>query len=383
MDIYSYYEEAMDEVFEKVPSMILEDYLGKDSKINSIDVIRLSVDLEKKWNNYKNFNVQFGIIIDENCTSKTSVSIFEHDFKKDIETIIQKSKYKSSIFIIDKNGGIIRKKDSGESISFEKMSIDSAKTNTVAFFLGVNGIDILIRGKVYKTQNHLNSYKDLIYSKFYSVAEYKKLLENFFLDEVQYDTKGRYFAQKKYYSKSVYTILDKFPKLLHSKPESDFQKDLEAYFKKNCKEDVLTEVHNKANDRYDIWVSTDDNELYVFEIKWLGCSITPEGNIFSKYDTSSRAIEGAFQLKEYVDCADKYSYIFAESKIYCGVLVIFDARENMGNIQYPNELKSYPQIDLTQHFKIEKKKTAASTITKVKKQDYEECDGKFNEKHLC
>jgi|GEM_PF-6512592 len=364
MDIYSYYEDAIDEVFEKSPSMILESYLGKNTRVSSIELMKLIISLEKKWKDYRNFNVQFGIIIDENIESENSSKIFDYDFNNDIEEIIKDGMVKSKVFIIDKNGGIIAKKNKQDKISFVRMRFDSEKTNSIAFFLGVNGIDVSIRGKVYTTKNHLDSYRDLIYSKFYSICEYKEMLQKFFLDEVQYDLKGRYFAQKKYYPKNVHCILDKHPKLLHSKPEIDFQKDLEHFLKENCNENVLTEVHNKSNDRYDVWVSTDDNDLYVFEIKWLGKSITPEGNIFEAYNKEERAIDGAYQIKDYVDNANKYSHIFADAKIYCGVLIIFDARDEMSDITYPCEFEKYPQIDLSQHFKICRSKISASSAYK-------------------
>ena len=362
MDIYSYYEDAMDEVFEQAPSALLEKLLEGNSNIGVLDIIKLSVHLERKWEPHRKYNIQFGIIIDEEGKGNNDNKLYDYNFNKDISEIIKAGTHKSVIYIIDLKGNIIKKQCTDKELTFDKISQDSYVLKTVAFFLGINGIDVLIRGNVYKTKNHLNSYRDMIFLELLSITDYKNLLNRFFLNEVQYDPLDRYFMQKKNAAKSLYGKLDKHPKLLHSKPEKHFQTDLEFFLKQNCVDQVLTEVHNKNDDRYDIWVSTSDNQLYVFELKWLGKSITPDGTIFSLYDSEERAIEGAYQLKDYVDNAEKYSYLLSDIRIHCAILVIYDARDNMDDIVYPKEFDKYPQIDLNQHFKIEKKKIAASQV---------------------
>ncbi len=364
MNIYEYFDKEVDKIFEHSPSILLEKLLGENSKIMALDVIKLFVSLQEKWQYYKKHNIQFSIIIDEDKKGNKEEKIYSYNFGNDIREILNTALYKAIIYVIDIDGNIINKQFKQQSVTFEKTCTASFETNSVGFFLGINGIDAIIRGKVYKAENHLDSYNDMMYSTLLSITEYRKLLNKFIDNEVMYDPLSRYFASKNTLQTKLHYLLDKHHKLLHSKPEKSFQNDLEFFLKQNCIDEVLTEVHNKSNDRYDIWVSTSDNLLYVFEIKWLGKSITPDGGIFSAYNDCERAISGAYQLKNYVDDAEKYSYILADTKIHCGVLVIFDCRDEMSDPIYPEEFEKYYQIDLKQHFKIEKEKVSSSQIYK-------------------
>ncbi|MNW56555.1 hypothetical protein D3C74_342800 [compost metagenome] len=120
-------------------------------------------------------------------------------------------------------------------------------------------------------------------------------------------------------------------------------------------------MRNRFGERYDVWIATSDDRFYVFEIKWLGKSITAQGNVFQGYNDPERAKEGAYQLKKYIDDAEEYSQIIdGEFRIFCGVLVTYDARENMDSLVFPEEFNTYPQLDLHQQFKIEKENVPAS-----------------------
>lgn len=363
MNCFEYYEKAMNEVFEKNPTSYLEELLGQDSDFTSMDVIKLIICLEKNWSVHSKHNVQLGIIIEKSGRSNTNTLIYNYDFENDIKEIIQNGLYNHIIYVIDNAGAVITKNYCQNKLQSIDLARVSNKTNSISFYLGINGIDVYISGKTFELQNHLDSYKDIIYLKLVSISEYKDLLEKFFHEQVEYDPFERYFYRKDKLSSAYHDLLKKYPKALYSKPEKIFQMDLKHFLDKNCKDIILKEVENKNKERYDIWVLSDDKKLYVFELKWLGISITSDGVIFDKYNCCERAVEGAYQLKDYIDNAEKYSYLSNDTRIHCGVLVVFDSRENMDDIEYPEEFKTgYPQLDLYQQFKIEKMKVSASKI---------------------
>lgn len=155
------------------------------------------------------------------------------------------------------------------------------------------------------------------------------------------------------------------PKLLFSAPEERFQNRLVRYLRNNCADSVQQEVRNADNDRYDIWIITEDKKLFVIEIKWLGESVNADGRITSRYG-KSRFLDGAYQLKEYVDNSETYSQLFTDTKIFQGILLSYDARENETDmIEFPYEFKKYPNLDLTsQHYILEKEKVKASNVYK-------------------
>ncbi|EAC6410915.1 hypothetical protein EMI97_14250, partial [Listeria monocytogenes] len=193
-----------------------------------------------------------------------------------------------------------------------------------------------------------------------SIEYYEKLLKGYYEDRVKFDKMDRFLQKNNGCSSDWQQMVKEDPYLLVNRPEEKFQKDLIDYFKIYCSDTVLREVPNLDEDRYDIWISSSINEIYIFEIKWLGKSITSKGNIFSKYNTAKRAVEGAYQLVEYIRKNEQEAVINEKGKIKLGVLVVFDARQSFETIKYPNEVERVLNLDLKQHFKIEPKLYNAS-----------------------
>lgn len=366
MSFFEEYEKAINDAFTSNPTVYLDELLGEDNSIDSVDVIKLIVGLEATWRQYKKYEVTFAVVIDKCGDDSVKDSIFKYRFEDDIKNVIQNGNKGIYIYTIDKSGRIIEK-SMHNSCDYKKVAAISHCNRVVAFYLGANGVDVLVNGVVFRADNHLDSYKDMIYLEMKSVYEYKQLLSEFFHNKVQYDPFKRYFIEKGKYPKSLHDILDKHPKALYPKPEKVFQVDLVDFLHNKCRDVVLKEVQNASEERYDVWILSEDKKLFVFEIKWLGKSITPEGSVFNKYDNEERAIEGSYQLKDYVDNAEKYAMLGKDNKIYCGVLVTFDAREVYEDIEYDEIFKKYPQIDLSQQFKIDKRKIKASQVYKTMK----------------
>lgn len=364
---FSHYKDELEEVFLESPVIVLDRLLKDEPKVTAIDIIKLTVLIQEAWMDYQRYGINLIVIIDDQVEPNIGVSIKEYDFGEDIKEILKTSSYKSAEFVININGFIQEKKFTDTDWDIGKLSQKMHFNNQVAFFLGLNGLDTIINGVLFESKNHLSSYKDIMWTKLVSVASYADLLNRFFNEYVQYDNQKRYFLYKDNIHPDWKTQLDRHPKLLINKPEEKFQLDLVKFLKDNCQDTVLKEVQNDESERYDIWMGTDQKEVYIFELKWLGKSITPTGGVNSKYNTEERALEGAYQLRDYIQNEERTLEGIAQSRIHLGILVLFDARDKMEDISYPEEVKSIPNIDLTQHFMIEKDKVKASMAYKSMK----------------
>lgn len=367
MTSFEDYVNILDDVYTENPVISIEALLGNNDKIKPTDLIKLTIAIKQQWENYKKHNIQMCIIVnDDNVGNDTlDTKIDNYDFGLDIREILRNGK-ETLLYIIDINGVILDKVFKDKCIPYNSLARFGKKTNKVTFYMGINGVDVLINGVPLQTDNHFDSYKDVIGIRFLSsIKDYNKLLNNFFHTRVQYDPMNNYFLNKNDTPKEWHQLIQDNPKLLKVKPEERFQKNLEQFLKDYCTDRVIDEVRNRYGERYDIWVSTNEDKIYVIEIKWLGKSITISGNIFDAYNNSERAVDGAKQLIDYVDNADVYMRQFGEFNIHCGILVVFDAREEMLDLNFPSDVDKYPQLDLTQHYKIEKSKVSASEVGKV------------------
>ncbi len=361
MDIESYYRDKIDQVYQLNPTKAIDDLLS-GMPIDSTYIIKLYIDINREWEKYRKYNIHFGVIIDFNRKAQVKNSIYDFDFCGVISEIITMNNSCRIILILDLDYNIVEIV-SKSKLSHQVIALDSLNTGSISFSLAKEEIKVYISGHELEfLKQYKNTYYDVIEKKLYGIEYYKLLLKDFFDSEIQYDPNKKLYAYKDNYHSTYRSKIDTNPNLLCSAPEEKFQEMLVKYLNNNCRDIVQKEIRTPDNDRYDIWVANQDNKIYVFELKWLGKSISPNGNINTNYDNSDRAISGAYQLKDYVDNAYKYDDLLSGDAIYCGVLVIYDARDEQPDIQYPKELdiEHYPNIDLTQHFRMKRKKIPAS-----------------------
>lgn len=363
LDVLSDYIETANTVLEETPILRLERLLKKDHNISPGEITQLSVRLNKQWNNYAKYGLEMCIVLtEEEC--KGQELIHRYDFSKDIEKIIKGSCKSSNIYYLNCRYEVSEIDYTEDRITVEQCSDISKETERIVLHLGVKGVDVFIDGILFQSDNFLSSYKDVMYVReMLEISNYEKLLHGFYLEDIQYDRNKRYFLQRGDIPKEYHAnTIDKYTKLLKNRPEKYFQLDFIKYLKNHCCDTVIKEYANVTEDRYDVLVLDEENQVYVFEIKWLGCSITTKMNIFEKYNTSERAISGAYQLLDYVSNADKYSEYFLEYPVCCAVLLVFDAREENTEIDYPEKIVRIPNIDLSKRLFIEKEKVSASEV---------------------
>lgn len=357
------YSDIVDSVLEESPIFRLEELLEGHQKTTPAGITQLSLKLKKHWDNYSKYGLEFCIVLtEEECDGMELV--YKFDFKEDITKIIQGNMGCSKIYYLNSQYKISESKLADDKLTIEQCSIISKQINKIVFHLGIKGIDIFVDGVLFSAENFMSSYKDLMYAKsLLSIHDYGKILKGFYEENIQYDINKRYFLQKgdipkEYHSETV----EKYPKLLKNKPEVLFQIDFVKYLANHCKDTVVKEYTTVTGDRYDVLVLSEEEQVYVFEIKWLGRSVTSGMKVFEKYNSEERAISGAFQLLDYVTNADTYNEYFQERKVYCAILLIFDARDVDTDIHYPTEVLGNPKVDLSKRFFMEPKKISASNI---------------------
>lgn len=362
LEVLSEYIEAANSVFEENPTLRLEKLLENHCNITSGEITQLSVRLKKQWNNFAKYGLEICIVLtEEECDGESLV--YKYDFSDDIAEIIKGSYKSSKIYYLNCRYEVIQIANSEERLTIEQCSIFSKKIKKVVLHLGMGGIDIFADGTLFSADNFYSSYKDLMDAEMMlSIYNYEKLIKGFYEQEIQYDINKRYFLRKDDLPKEYHAeTIDKYPKLLRNKPEEYFEIDFVKYLKNNCSDAVIKEYITASGDRYDVLVLNEDNQVHIFEIKWLGRSITTGMKVFENYNNTDRAISGAYQLLDYVSNADKYQKYFLEFPVYCAVLLIFDAREEDTDIDYPKDLM-IPNIDLSKRLFMEKKKISASNV---------------------
>ncbi len=360
-DVLSEYIQMADRVLEETSVLRLERLLKNNHNISPGEMTQLGVKLNKNWNNFAKYGIGICIILtEEECEGQEL--IYKYDFSKDIQKIIKESPKCSKIYYLNDKYEISRMKYQDDSITISQCSNISEKMKKIVLYLGIRGIDIFIDGKLFRSDDFMSSYKDVIgIRKMLGICDYEKLIQCFYDEDIRYDINKRYFLQRGDVPKEYHaSTIDKYPKLLKNRPEQYFHNDFVRYLKNNCYDTVIKEYVNTTEDRYDVLVINEENQMYVFEIKWLGRSITTGMKIFENYNTSERAVAGAYQLFDYVSNADKYSEIFLEYPIFCAILLVFDAREKDTEIEYPKDIARIPNIDLGKRLFMEKEKLNAS-----------------------
>jgi len=197
-----------------------------------------------------------------------------------------------------------------------------------------------------------NAGKFSIFSSYYYLLN--DILNNYSLTHI-YNSSCEHFKNVWADEKRIYFI---------NKPEKTMHKSLREYLKSNLRGinvEVISEYNLNARKPVDIrvhWKTA--NRCALIEIKWLGVSMDKEKKRISTPYTKSRAIDGAKQLKEYLDLAESDS----PGIITKGYLVVIDGRRKIDRkkilkiisekdglyyqsieINYPDEYKSITNFE--------------------------------------
>ncbi len=215
------------------------------------------------------------------------------------------------------------------------------------FFFGHEGVDFWKDGVKKHKANRLYSYDDINrYREKAVISNISNVIENyekFYLS--QKTNVCKFFESKRYHD----DIGDRSYSILLNRPENLMRDDLKNYLNDNVQGTFNIEYKLNSGNLVDIYTEQSGNELYIFEVKWLGKSIcNGSKSRFTIYD-SKQIKKGIIQTLEYVK---EIFENMANAHLRQAYLVVFDARadrdKNCINIcNYKNDqeaLKTYEKL---------------------------------------
>ena len=264
-------------------------------------------------------NYPFCIRLVENSFSSNSVNLLS------INNLLQiiDNQINNNLFQIVFKGNQIENAEKKYIEDIPNASLYSKNEDCILLFFNGKQVTFFVNGIPIEFIPNILTYKRTGVSngKELPIAEYKILINRYSKNEIQ---KGRF----------DYWWLDKQNFLLIGSPEKDFRKQLAWFFRENTFDIVDEECFVEATaNRTDIKVTTVLNEIYYFEIKWLG------KNNGSNYEgmQAIKTVNGGFeQLNDYLKI---------NKNALCGVLVIYDARKELKEIELLEQIKLNKKID--------------------------------------
>jgi len=209
-----------------------------------------------------------------------------------------------------------------------KFSSDSRMN---VFFVVKNELNIFSHGEFLDCIPNLHSHNKAkkISDASLPVSEYKKLLNKHYKERICKDILMNFWQNKG-------------GRILVAAPEDIFGKDLGYFLNENIADGFVDiECYNAwTSNRTDIRVlKYEDQKIYIFEVKWLGKSMSYKRSTTEYND--DRADVGIVQLNDYLG---------AEPKAICGVLVIYDARKDDIDIKWNVNIQRDARIETPVRF---------------------------------
>jgi|GEM_PF-1700612 hypothetical protein len=249
------------------------------------------------------------------------------------------------IIQVDKSCSVIS--SSAVEITHELLLTMSNKGDIV-FFFGEEGIDVVVKGKIFPRINVFYDESDRIqFLKKYHIANIQTCLKEYETFIKEPGINGVFFASKVLIAKIQ--AVDPPNNTLHNKPEKILRDNLISFLNRNTQHTFSKE--NELNDQRELDLYTEvEGKKYLIEVKWLGQTINDTENGFTQKVTDVSARDGVTQTLEYI----KHLIEEMNYNVHCGYLCVFDAREskkkpiNYDNFKFVhNELLPY----FTKHFK--------------------------------
>lgn len=198
----------------------------------------------------------------------------------------------------------------------------------VVFFFGEEGIDVVVRGKIFPRINVFYDETDRIkYSKNFHISELQECIKEYekFINEPGINE--AFFASRTLVNKLQ--PVDPPKNTFINKPENTLRNNLRVFLNRNTQHDFSRE--NEFNNRRELDLYTEvEGKKYLIEVKWLGQTVNDNETGFTQRVTDVSARDGVIQTLEYIQhLIEKMNYT-----VHCGYLCVFDARENKKPINY-------------------------------------------------
>lgn len=348
----------------KQPAYRIYNYLLKDKQINvNVEDIRLVIENVKKFfrNNYREnisliFVIDFENEVDDNYINRNDIT----------KEIMSESAKEICVNYIDINCNLIKitklrelefnrdEEFDQDSLDYDDVSYFSEYINaTVMYIEGIN-YEVYYSGKMLESdviEGSRNIYgkisKDML-----PISEYKKLIENHHQQCIKYANGSDHWKNKK-------------ERILRDSCEDIFKKSLWFYMDKFILDavEVIPEYNLSSGNRIDIVVRSEKNNFYAFEVKVLGDlyrGVKDNGDAvkITSY-AEDRVHHGLYQLIVYLN---------EDKNIYRGVLVVYDGRKQVEDIDI-SENEKHIKLDLPLYLYLESENATekAKKLTKENK----------------
>lgn len=219
---------------------------------------------------------------------------------------------------------------------------ESNKKNVVLFF-GEEGIDVVVRGKIFPRINIFYDEADRIqFLKKHHISNLQTCLKEYEIYIKEPGINEAFFASKNL----IVKIKPVNPpnNTLHNKPEKILRDNLISYLNRNTQHTFSKE--NELNNQRELDLYTEvEGKKYLIEVKWLGQSVNDNETDLTQKITDVSAREGVTQTLEYI----KHLFEEMNYNIHCGYLCVFDAREVKNPVNYQGF--GFVTADLSPYFK--------------------------------
>jgi len=230
-----------------------------------------------------------------------------------------------NVFYTDCSGKIIEKNNPYDNVklnNLEEVTDDSKSQKETHVHIFVNGIEVqfLHDSRIFHTiPNVFSLSKTGEIKGWLPIEEYRTLIKAHFAKEVSGEKGFNYW-----HSKNKWKLM--------AAPEGQFRKRLMNFLKDEMTNAIIDEecLNAGTNDRTDIrMVRTHPKSVYIIEVKWIGKSVTSNNDGQAAHD---RANEGIDQL---------HTYVRTDSDCICGVLVVYDARNDKFKIVWDPDIDDW------------------------------------------
>jgi hypothetical protein len=304
---------------------ILEQLRSEPMKPEKIRIINNGY-FHRIWEDLDTKKDTFIILLPNDQLEDISLEKEYIQFKEEIIELI-KSGYTK--FIVDGNFDIKFKSSNTYSNTHEAFNdYKRLSYDNVVFFFGDTALDIFISGET----DHYNT--------FFCAADLQRYTEKFTieqLEEVLELYNNKYISKQDEYSRffetkaNINRLTQKYNYyVLKNSPEKFMRDNLRSYLNEHMQARFQIEVELPVSkNKLDLYTEV-NGKFYFIEIKWLGKSINTDGTSISCNYTDSRARQGVKQTLQYI----KELKNNTNNNIKCGILVIFDGREEKKEIDY-------------------------------------------------
>jgi hypothetical protein len=275
------------------------------------------------WNSRPNKDLTYVLYFNE-----TLVGALDFDsIKENLSTLITERLKTHRIIQVDNR--FVDTSCHAENITHNTLISISNKQNVV-FFFGENGIDVVVRGKIFERINVFYDEVDRVkYSKKFHISELQTCLKEYekFVNEP--GISEAFFARK--------TLVNKLQPLnppkntLVNKPENILRNNLMVFLNRHTQHTFSKEIELNNKRELDLYTEV-DGKKYLIEVKWLGQTVNDNETGFTQKLTDVSARDGVTQTLQYI----QHLITSMNYNVHCGYLCVFDVRENRKPINYNN-----------------------------------------------